>query len=135
MALFQTKHLWTNEVDGDIAVLILDRDLAPTNFLDLELLTDLERAVDAIVQANRHRLLILRSGKDANFCHGPSPALLKKWTSDDFRAWSERGQKLCTKLSGLTIPSACIIAGSCFDAGLELAMACDYRIVINKTHT
>jgi 3-hydroxyacyl-CoA dehydrogenase / enoyl-CoA hydratase / 3-hydroxybutyryl-CoA epimerase len=135
MALFQTKHLWIDQVGDDIAVLILDRHQTPTNFLDLELLSDLERALDAVVQANRHRLLILRSGKEANFCHGPSPALLKDWTKDDFRTWSERGQKLCARLAELPIPSACLIAGSCFDAGLELALACDYRVVVNKATT
>ena len=50
-------------------------------------------------------------------------------------AWCERGQKACSKLADMAIPSACVIAGTCFDAGLELALACDRRIVVNTRST
>ena len=33
------------------------------------------------------------------------------------------------------MPSACVIAGELLDAGFELALACDYRVVIDRTAT
>ena len=88
-----------------------------------------------LTQASSYRLLIIRSGKAASFAHGPSPALLCKWTRDEFLAWAEQGQKLCGKLAHLSIPSVAVIAGNCCDAGLELALACDYRVVVNQPET
>ena len=65
------------------------------------------------------------------------PALnaLASWGKDHFVQWARRGQEVCNKLAGLPMPSACVIAGSCCDAGLELALACDYRVVVNKGST
>jgi hypothetical protein len=35
----------------------------------------------------------------------------------------------------MAMPSACVISGGCVDAGLELALACDYRVVVDKPLT
>src|SRR6266566_3186643 len=96
MALFQNKHLWIKQLSDGVAVLVLDRDHSAFNFLDPVMLEDLDRALDAVAK-EPVRLLVIRSGKTTNFCHGPSPALLKNWTKNDYAAWTERGQKLCTK--------------------------------------
>jgi 3-hydroxyacyl-CoA dehydrogenase/enoyl-CoA hydratase/3-hydroxybutyryl-CoA epimerase len=135
MAFFQAKHLWIKELADGVVVLVLDREQMPANFLDPAMLDELDRALDAIAQAQQHRLLVIRTAKSANFCHGPSPGLLASWQKDDFLAWAERGQKVCSKLAALPMPSVCIIAGSCYDAGFELALACDYRVVVNRPST
>ena len=135
MAFFQTKHVWIKELADRVAVLVLDREQSPVNFLDPEMLNSLDRALDAVVKSDRFRLLVIRSGKTANFCHGPSPALLATWKLDDFKVWAERGQRACTKFADMQIPSACVISGSCHDAGFELALACDYRVVVSKPST
>ncbi len=135
MAFFQAKHLWIKELADGVAVLVLDREQMPANFLDPAMLDELDRALDAIAEAQQHRLLVIRTAKSANFCHGPSPGLLASWQKDDFLAWAERGQKVCSKLAELPMPSVCIIAGSCYDAGFELALACDYRVVIDRPTT
>ncbi len=134
MAFFQA-HLWTKELADGVLVLVLDRQQMPANFLDPAMLDELERALDTIAAAQRHRLLAVLSAKSANFCHGPSPGLLASWKRDDFLSWAERGQRVCSKLADLPMPSVCIIAGSCFDAGFELALACDYRVVIDQAST
>src|ERR1017187_2093741 len=131
MALFQAKHLWVQQMADGVAVLVLDREQSPVNYIDLAMLDDLEHALDAVRAASGLRLLIIRSGKTANFCHGPAPVLLASWSKGDFLSWSERGQKLCSKLAEMPIPSVCVIGGNCFDAGLELVLACDHRIVVN----
>ncbi len=130
MAFFQTKHLRIINLSDGIAVLVLDRDQNAINMLDPALLGDLDRALDAMIDANEHRLLVILSGKRGNFCQGPTPAILSSWNKDAFHAWAERGQRLCAKLVEMPIPSLCVIAGSCFDAGLELALACDHRVAV-----
>jgi 3-hydroxyacyl-CoA dehydrogenase / enoyl-CoA hydratase / 3-hydroxybutyryl-CoA epimerase len=135
MAFFQATHLWIKELVDDALVLMLDRQQMPANFLDLAMLDELDRALDAIAQSPQYRLLVIRTAKSANFCHGPSPGLLASWRKDDFRAWAERGQRVCSKLADLPLPSVCIIAGSCYDAGFEMALACDYRVLIDRPTT
>lgn len=135
MAFFQTKHLWVKALPDGVAVLVLDREQNAFNFLDQTLLDDLERALDAVAKADDTRLLVIRSAKTTNFCHGPGPGVMGKWKPGDFPRWSERGQAVCAKLSDLPIPSMCVISGACFDAGLELALACDYRVVVNRVAT
>jgi 3-hydroxyacyl-CoA dehydrogenase / enoyl-CoA hydratase / 3-hydroxybutyryl-CoA epimerase len=135
MVFFQSKHLWVKQLDDGVAVLTLDREQSPLNYLDPDMLDEIEHALDAITQANVFRLLVIRSGKPANFCHGATTALLATWKKDDFTAWTECGQRVCSKLADMTIPSICVIGGGCFDAGLELAMACDHRVVIDRPTT
>src|SRR5437016_6261695 len=101
MAFFQGKHPWIKQLDGGVAVLVLDREHSPLNLLDQAMLDELDLALDAMAQRPEFRLLVLRSGKSANFCHGPSPALLRNWRKDDYLAWAERGQKVCMKLAEL----------------------------------
>lgn len=132
MALFQAKHLRVQPLGEGILLLVLNRHQSSSNLIDLELLAELDRALDAIHDA---RLLVIRSTKAAGFAHGPSPALVASWNKDQFRTWCERGQQVCTKLAQLSVPSTCIIAGPCLDAGLELALACDHRIVIDSDST
>lgn len=135
MALFQAKHFWIKQLGDGVAVLMLDREGGQFNFIDPPLLDDLDRALDAVAAADGIRLLVIHSAKTANFCHGPSAAHLSSWTRADYASWAERGQQVCSKLAELPMPSACVIAGTCFDAGLELALACDYRVVVNLPST
>jgi 3-hydroxyacyl-CoA dehydrogenase/enoyl-CoA hydratase/3-hydroxybutyryl-CoA epimerase len=135
MAFFQAKHLWIKQLGDGVLVLVLDREQSTVNYFDPAMLDELELALDAVVKASDIRLLVIRSGKAANFCHGLSPSLLASWQKSDFLAWCERGQKICSKLATMPIPSVCVIAGSCFDAGLELALACDHRVVVNRPST
>jgi len=135
MAFFQTTHLWIKQLPDGVAVLMLDREQSQANFLDLPMLDELERAFDAVAGNRDLRLLVIRSAKSANFCTGPSPTILASWTNDDFLTWARRGQDVCNKLANLAVPSACVIAGGCFDAGLELALACDHRVVVDKLAT
>ncbi len=135
MAFFQARHLWIKQLGDGVAVLMLDRDGGQFNLIDPAVLDDLERALDAVAGAGDLRLLVIRSAKAANFCHGPSPSLLSGWSKDDFLRWAEVGQRVCSKVADLPMPSVCVIAGTCYDAGLELALACDYRVVVNGPST
>jgi len=135
MAFFQTRHLWIKLISDGVAVLLLDRENSPNNFIDLTLLNDLDCAFDAVAKDPKIRLLVIRSGMASNFCNGPSPSVLATWKPEDFRQWAERGQQVCAKLAQLPIPSAAVIDGSCHDAGLELALACDYRVAVKSATT
>jgi 3-hydroxyacyl-CoA dehydrogenase/enoyl-CoA hydratase/3-hydroxybutyryl-CoA epimerase len=133
MAFFQSHTLWVNHLADGVAGLVLDCPEAPTNTLNGQVLSDLEEALDRVAGAGRFELLVLRSGKPASFCHGLDLELVGSLHApDDFVALAQRGQSLCEKLARLPFPSVAVIGGACLGAGLELALACDYRVVVDR---
>jgi 3-hydroxyacyl-CoA dehydrogenase/enoyl-CoA hydratase/3-hydroxybutyryl-CoA epimerase len=135
MALFQTKSLWIQEVADHIAGVVLDPP-GKTNLLDAGVLRDLEQALVALEAEPRFQVAVLRSNKAGSFCHGTDPLY---WAGLDdpeaFREYTELGQRVCAKLAGLRVPTVAMLSGTCLGSGLELALACDWRIAIDRPDT
>src|SRR5690606_40784679 len=51
------------------------------------------------------------------------------------RALVERGWKLFNRLAAVRYPTLALIRGHCMGGGLELALACRYRIVVDEPGT
>ena len=78
-------------------------------------------------------MLVIRSGKENHFAAGPSLDDLAALSSpDDFANLAEKGQQVFARLQALTLPTVAVIKGACQGGGLELALACDYRIVMQN---
>lgn len=136
MAFFQTTSLWVNQLADGVVALVLDTPGGSLNQLTPEVLHDIETALDRIADEPSFRLLVLRSGKPVSFCHGLAANLLDTLPAPEgFVALAEQGQRVCAKLSDLPQPSVAVIAGGCLGAGLELALACDYRVVVDRPGT
>src|SRR5262249_4470905 len=45
------------------------------------------------------------------------------------------GQLIFDKLARLRLPTVAVISGACLGGGLELALACDYRVVLDHPKT
>src|SRR5581483_2983242 len=135
MALFQTDSLWIQQVADGVAAVVLDLPSRPHNLLTCRALADLNEALERVVAAS-FRLMILRSGKPASFCHGMDLEEVASWQSPvQAEEATALGQALCRRLLELPVPSIAVIGGACLGAGLELALACDYRVVIDKPST
>jgi 3-hydroxyacyl-CoA dehydrogenase / enoyl-CoA hydratase / 3-hydroxybutyryl-CoA epimerase len=136
MAFFQTETLWINQLADGVAALILDVPDRKVNVLTGQVFADLEKALERVSAEQKYRLLIIRSGKPGSFCAG---ADLKEFaagkTPEDYAAMSARGQDVFNMLANLRIPTVAVIAGGCLGGGLELALACDYRVVVDKPET
>jgi 3-hydroxyacyl-CoA dehydrogenase/enoyl-CoA hydratase/3-hydroxybutyryl-CoA epimerase len=136
MAFFQTDNLWINQLADGVAALVLDVPNRKVNVLTGQVFSDLETALDRVSAETSFRLLILRSGKATSFCAG---ADLKEFgigkTAEEYAAFSARGQEVFNKLASLRMPTVAVIAGGCLGGGLEMAMACDYRVVVDRPET
>jgi enoyl-CoA hydratase/carnithine racemase len=133
MAFFQAETLWVNRLADGVAALVLDVPDRKINVLGRQALANLEQALDRIEAEASFRLLVLRSGKPYSFCAG---ADLHEFAGDgnaaDYAALSARGQQVFDRLSNCRVPSVAVIGGACLGGGLELALACDYRVVVES---
>ena len=111
----------------EFAVLTLNRPDA-LNALSFALIEELGRAFEQVHGSDARALLITGAGTRA-FCAG---ADIKELTGRPLLAQKrggEAGQYIFSKLDRLPMPSVAIVNGFAFGGGLELALACTFRLV------
>jgi enoyl-CoA hydratase len=109
-----------------IAYVTLNRPEA-LNALSFEVLRELSDAFDAVAASDARALVITGQGEKA-FCAGADIRELMDRDLVAERSGALFGQATFAKLDGLAIPSIAVIHGYAFGGGLELAMACTFRI-------
>ena len=129
------KH-WTLDRDAEgIAWAILDEADASANTLGLAVMEELAGILDQLSQRPPSGLVI-RSGKAAGFIAG---ANIEEFTRIDSaqaaRALVQRGWTLFERLATVDYPTLALIRGHCMGGGLELALACRYRITVDEPGT
>jgi enoyl-CoA hydratase len=110
----------------EFALITLNRPDA-LNALSFALIEDLGRVLDEVAAGDARALLITGAGTKA-FCAG---ADIKELTGRSLIAQkegAELGQAVFARLDKLPMPSVAIINGYAFGGGLELALACTFRI-------
>lgn len=125
-----TEQNWRIDVDGDgIAWLAFDKAASGTNVLSAQVMAELDERLGEIEKA-RPKAMVLFSAKQSGFIAG---ADIKEFTQlDEEQAAYEltrQGQKILDRLAALPYPTIALINGFALGGGLELAMACRYRIV------
>jgi enoyl-CoA hydratase len=110
----------------ELAVITLDRPEV-LNALNFELLRDLGATLDQVACGDARALLVTGAG-DKAFSAG---ADVKELMDRSLRAQREGaafGQAVFARLDALPIPSIALISGYAFGGGLELALACTFRL-------
>jgi 3-hydroxyacyl-CoA dehydrogenase/enoyl-CoA hydratase/3-hydroxybutyryl-CoA epimerase len=136
MAGFRTDNLSVETQGEGGAVLRLDVAGRPVNVFNRQVIADLHAALDFLTTVPSLRLLGIRSGKASGFIAG---ADLEEFaavrSADEAVALSAAGQQLMDRLAGLRVSTVALIHGPCLGGGLEFALACDYRLVIDHPKT
>ncbi len=122
---------WRMRTDeGGIAWLLFDKKDASANTLSEEVLTELDAVLEKLEQV-RPRGLVIRSAKPAGFIAGADIAQFRGVTDTaTIEALLTRGHAVLDRLDHLPLPTIAVIHGYCLGGGLEVALACDYRIAI-----
>ena len=110
----------------EFALLTLNRPDA-LNALSFALIADLGRALDEVAQGDARALLVTGAGPKA-FCAGADIKELTGRSLRDEKRGAEVGQAVFAKLDRLPMPSVAIVNGYAFGGGLELALACTFRL-------
>ena len=116
-------HLSHND---ELAVITLDRPEA-LNALSFALLDDLSRQLDSLASGDTRALLVTGAG-DRAFSAGADIKELMDRSLVEQRAGALLGQSVLAKLDQMPMPSIALINGYAFGGGLELALACTFRL-------
>jgi len=123
---------WKMERDADgIVWLSLDKPGTSANVLSRAVLQELDALIAPLVQ-QPPRGVIVRSAKPSGFIAG---ADIREFTSlrdaEEGFALARAGQLVLDHLEALACPTVAAINGFALGGGLELALACRYRLAVN----
>jgi 3-hydroxyacyl-CoA dehydrogenase/enoyl-CoA hydratase/3-hydroxybutyryl-CoA epimerase len=120
--------------DG-ISWLVLDDPAKKVNTLSTRLFEWFEEQV-ARVEQERPVALVILSGKPDGFVAGADIEELKALSApEDVLAMLQRGHALMNRLAALPCATVAAIHGACLGGGLELALACRFRIATEHPKT
>ena len=135
--LYESANLRV-EADDQIATLWLDFRGRRTNAFTLGLLDDLDCCLQTLQGIKGLDVLVIRSAKPGVFSTGHD---LREFASlhnePELAAFAARGQQVLRRLEGLSpaLTTVALLDGPCLGAGLELALACDYRLALARPTT
>ena len=116
----------TLERRGPCAVLTLDRPEA-LNALSFAVIGEIGARLDEVAASDARVLVVTGAGPRA-FCAGADIKELRNRGQTAQRRGAETGQAVFAKLDTLPMPSIAVINGFAFGGGLELALACTFRL-------
>jgi len=123
---------WRLRTDEDgVAWLLFDKKGSSANTLSADVLTELDAVLEKL-ERDRPRGLVIRSAKRSGFIAGADIAQFPGVTDTaPIEAMLTRGHAVLDRLDKLPLPTIAVIHGYCLGGGLEVALACDFRIAID----
>ncbi|KGY07122.1 fatty acid oxidation complex subunit alpha FadJ [Vibrio sinaloensis] len=133
----EQKAFKLNIDENDFAWLAIDVPGEKMNTLQAAFAEEME---DVFAQLDEKKSsikgLIVHSLKPDNFVAGADVRMLDACTTAaEAQALAEKGQQMFQHLSDLPYPVVAAIHGPCLGGGLELALACDYRVCTDSDKT
>lgn len=114
-----------------VAVLTFDQPGSKANVLTRELWTEFSEALTSLAARTDLKGLVLASAKPGIFIAGADLKLLANAPAPndpEVRAFIEQGLRVLEQLEALPFPTCAAIDGAALGGGLEVALACDYRV-------
>ncbi len=119
-----------------VATLTFDTPDSEVNVLCFDALYELEEQITQMYEDKSIKALFIESAKEDIFIAGADINEIKafKDTAETVEKL-QQGQEIFNQLENLPFPTVAMIDGACLGGGLELALACDYRVATNDAHT
>jgi len=122
-------------VDG-IAVVRMDQPNSPVNTINLSMQDEFSSVLDQIESNDEIKACVLISKKEGCFVAGADIQMINKVTSvEEGAAMSRGGQEMFSRIENSGKPFLAAINGPALGGGLELAMACHYRVATTAKKT
>lgn len=134
-ALLTRTHI-NYGVKGDVAVIRINSPNSKVNTLNKEVQSEFVEVMNEIWANDQIRSAVLISSKPGCFVAGADINMLASCTTpQEATRISQEGQRMFEKLEKSPKPVVAAISGSCLGGGLELALACQYRIATKDRKT
>ncbi len=137
MSAMETYQHWRLETDANQTLwLYFDKQHASVNTMDKEVMGEFSVILDKIKASPEFKALVIASGKKSGFIAGADIKQFNQFVSEENAIELLRvGQQIFSKLENLSIPTIAMIEGFCLGGGLELALACRYRVAEDSKKT
>lgn len=128
---------WKTEIRGGVSILTLNVEGRSANVLTMEVMKELfylllflsNARIPKIDGAGLIKGLIIRSGKENGFIFGADVEEFQNVkTAEEAEKLAKYGQTVFRMLEVFPAPTVAAINGTCVGGGLELALACKYRV-------
>lgn len=132
------KEAWKLDInDKGIAYLTINVPDEKVNILSFEVLQQLSKILEGLQNNRDIKALVIKSGKSDTFIAGANLHEFETGFSDPtfIEKALNAGQSAFRKLEALPFPTIAVIHGICVGGGLELALACKYRLVSDHPKT
>ena len=124
-----SKAIKLNIDNNGVANLVFDLAGEKVNKLSAPVLLELEQIINELRENQKVKILIIKSSKENIFIAGADIGEIKQITTEEeAKEKVTIGQNIFNKISALPFPTLAVIDGACLGGGLELALACNYRI-------
>ena len=117
--------------EGNLVVLTLNRP-DKLNALNAELLAELDAALATLSADPSVSCAILTGAGDKAFAAGADIAAMLEMSTEQARAFSELGHRICSRIEKASFPVIGAINGFALGGGCELALACDFLYASDK---
>ncbi|MEH0713637.1 fatty acid oxidation complex subunit alpha FadJ [Vibrio owensii] len=122
--------------EQNIAWLAIDVPNEKMNTLQAAFADEMKEIFAQLKDISGVKGMIIHSLKPDNFVAGADVRMLEACTTaSEAEALAKQGQELFQQLSDLPYPVVAAIHGPCLGGGLELALACDYRVCTDSDKT
>ena len=120
-----------------VATVSIDVPGRPMNVMRSDVMQELTEIIGEIEGSSKVNMVVFDSTKESGFLAGADVSII---AGDQFTLKKPlelivAGQSLFQRIAWLPIPTLVVIDGPCLGGGLEWALACDYRIARNNSHT
>jgi 3-hydroxyacyl-CoA dehydrogenase / enoyl-CoA hydratase / 3-hydroxybutyryl-CoA epimerase len=125
------QHWKLKTDENGIAWLVIDKQGASSNTLSEEVISELDDVL-ATIERQAPKGLVIRSGKTGGFIAGADVGEFRGTiNAADLEVRLGRAHTIIDRLDRLKLPTIAVIHGYCLGGGLEVALACDYRIAVD----